>query len=224
MQYLSQRLAEKPAAARGEAPPRDPLVAGQRERMLDAAERLIAARGCSGTSIEALVKLAGVSSVTFYEHFASKEECFVAAFDRAVEETRERLRVEVPSEMPWPNQIRAGLEVLLAAIAAEPLRARLCLVESQRGGRALLARYEAALDSTIPKLREGRLLGSAPRGLPETVEEATIGGVAWLLGERIEAEGADGVGELLPRLLDVVLSPYLGEESGMLSAAGDDDA
>lgn len=226
MQYLSQRLAEKPAKSRGKGPFRDPLFLRQRERILDAAERLIAERGCSGTSIEAIVKLARVSSVTFYEHFEGKEACFVAAFDRAVEETREAIREAAPDDLPWPEQIRAGLAALLAAVAADPVRARMCLVEAQMGGPALLARYEAAIDSAAPKLREGRLLDAAPRGLSDAVEEATLGGIAWTLRRRIELEGGEsGVEELLPKLAEIALAPYLGEGEPRLvgSRAGERD-
>src|SRR6187551_835731 len=91
MQYLSQRLASKPAPKRGGDPPRDALPPPQRERILDAVERLVAENGCAGTSIEAIVKAAGVSSVTFYEFFEAKEECFVAAFDRAIDVGAEEL-------------------------------------------------------------------------------------------------------------------------------------
>ena len=215
--YLSQRLAEKPAGARGGGQPRDPLAARQRERILDATERLIAERGCAGVSIEAIVKLARVSSVTFYEHFAGKEECFVAAFERAVEETRGELREAVPDELPWPEQVRAGLEALLAAIVAEPARARMCLVEAGVGGPELRARFDAALDAAAPKLREGRALDSSPPGLPETLEEATLGGIAWLLRERLEEDDADGVEALLPRLVELALTPYLGGEAPLVS-------
>jgi AcrR family transcriptional regulator len=219
MQYLSQRLEEKSARARGGDPPRGALAATQRERLLTAAERLIAERGCSGTAIEELAKRAGVSTVTFYEHFETKEECFVAAFDRAVAETRTQLRDAAPAVLPWPDRVRAGLRALLAAIAAEPDRARMCLVAAQMDGPALLARFEAVLDDAAALLREGRTLDSVPPGLPDTLEGATVGGLAWLLRERLELGEGEGVEELYPRLVEIALSPYMGE--GEALAAGD---
>ena len=146
MQYLSQRLAVESTGA-GRAAPRGPSPATQRERILAATEQLIAEKGCAGTTIEAIVKEAGVSSVTFYELFEGKEECFVAAFDRAVEGLRAELRDAAPAELPWPERVQAGLAALLAALDADPARARLCLVEAQKGGPQLRARYEAALDA-----------------------------------------------------------------------------
>lgn len=220
MQYLSQRLAVEPARERGGDPPRGPLAATQRERILAAAEQLIAERGCAGATIEAIVKLAKVSSVTFYEHFDDKEACFVAAFERALEETRARLREAVPAELPWEEQIREGLRLLLATVEAKPARARICLVEAQMGGPALAGRYEVALDAAAAKLREGRSLLSAGR-LSETVEEAAVGGIAWLLRERLEFERGRGVRELLPQIIEIALSPYLGESEASLATAAD---
>lgn len=211
MQYLSQRLAVESSRTRVGDPPRGPVAATQRERLLAAAEQLIAEKGCAGVSIEAIVKLARVSSITFYEHFEDKEACFVAAFDRALEETRFTLSEAAPSELPWEDQVREGLGALVAMIEAEPGRARFCLVEAPMGGTAMRGRYEAMLDSAVAWLRQGRVLESAPGGLSDAVEEATVGGLAWLLRERLELGGGDGVADLLPRMTEIALSPYLGD-------------
>jgi AcrR family transcriptional regulator len=211
MQYLSQRLATRPAGRRDGEPARGPLAAQQRERLLDAAERLAAERGVAGASIEALVKAAGVSSVTFYEHFEGKEECFLAAFDRAVEETTAALGEALEDrELSWTERFCSGLRALLALVAADPERARLCLVEAQTGGAALSARFDTVLDRVARELRRGRALETAPAGLPETLEEATAGGLAWLLRERLERGGAEKIEALYPQLVDVALPPYLG--------------
>jgi AcrR family transcriptional regulator len=211
MQYLSQRLANEAATARSERRPSGALAASQRERILAATERLIGEAGCAGASIEAIVKAAGVSSVTFYEHFSDKEACFVATFDRAVEETRDLLIEAVSSELAWPEQVREGLRTLLAAIVAEPGRARMCLVEGQMGGLELAARYDAMLDSAARWLQRGRSLDSAPLDISDAVEEATIGGIAWLLREWVERGEAEKVGGLQERLVEIALAPYLGD-------------
>jgi AcrR family transcriptional regulator len=216
MQYLSERLlATGSRRLRGDQAQHLAIAAGQRERMLVATEQLISERGCAGTSIERIAKLARVSSITFYDHFANKEEAFVASFERAVAETRAWLGHEAPANHPWPVRMREGLRALLAAIAANPGRAQMCLVAAQKGGPVRLARYEAALDSVVPALREGRRLDSATAGLPETLEEAIAGGLAWLLRERLEAVGAEGIEEMLPRLVDVALRPYLGADEAL---------
>lgn len=198
MQYLSQRLAVEPARTPERDRPKGPVAAGQRGRLLAAAEALIAEKGCRATTIEAIVKAAGVSSVTFYEHFRDKEACFVATFDQAVGEMRAQLREEVPTEAPRADQVRAGLEALLAAIDAEPERARLCFVEAQKGGPRMQARYDEELDRVAAELDD-------PLG------QAIAGGLAWLLRERLElgGGGSGSVQDLLPRMAEVVLAPSL---------------
>jgi AcrR family transcriptional regulator len=212
MQYLSQRLAKKPARRRDGGPLDGAVADGQRARILDAAEDLVGERGCAGATIEAIVKAAGVSTVTFYECFEDKAGCFLAAFDRAVAEGTEVLLGAAPLEATWPERVATALRALLAEVDARPGRARLCLVEAPAGAPALSARYEATLDRAARALRAGRELETAPAGLPETLEEATAGGVAHLLRERLERGGGeDGVGELYPKLVEIALTPYLGD-------------
>lgn len=194
MQYLSQRLAAEPVRRRDGERPRGAIAGDQRERLLDATEALIATKGATGTTIEAIVKAAGVSSVTFYEHFRDKEECFVAAFERAVEGLRAEVSGALATDAPPPERVRATLAALLAAIEADPARARLCFVEAQKGGPLIAARYDAALDRVAAEL--GDSLG-----------QAIVGGLAWLLRERLELGGGKSVRELLPQMTDVVLAP-----------------
>jgi len=223
MRYLSERLhtAQSRGAAEDGTGQRS-VADDQRQRLLAATEQLVAERGWAGTSIERIDKLARVSSITFYEHFAGKEEAFVAAFDQAVRETLALLREEVPADRPWPKRIREGLRVLLAVAAANPARAQMCLVEAPRGGPQLLAHYETVLDGAALKLREGRRLDSAEGELPAALEETTVGGLAFLLRERLETVGVEGIEELLPQLADIALRPYLDPPGGRhLEAAGE---
>lgn len=224
MQYLSQRLAPKPSPGRGAGPPDDALTSPQKERILDATEKLVAEHGCAGTSIEAIVKEAGVSSVTFYEYFEGKEACFVAAFDRAVSWGLDRIVAAIREagevgELSWPEQIATGLRTSTRLIVDAPERARLCLVEAQTGGPELSVHFEAALDRLAAKLREGRALPTAPAGLPATHEEATAGALAWLLRERVETGDAEKLEALYPELIDIALAPYLGAAEPRVAAS-----
>lgn len=194
MQYLSQRLAAEPPRTRKDPIPRGVLAAGQRERILAATEQLIAEKGSGGATIEAIVKLAGVSSVTFYEHFRDKEECFVAAFDLAVEELSSELREVVPADGAREERLRVALEAVLTAVDVEPARARLCFVEAQKGGPGMRARYDQMLDA-------------AATALDDPLGQAIAGGLAWLLRERLELGGGGSVRDLLPEMTEVVLTP-----------------
>ena len=213
---LSERLAKLPPG-RHLVPP-DFVSKNQRERMLLATAELVAERGYQKTTIELIAKTARVALSTFYEQFASKEECFLAAFDENVEAAREVLRELLDVEQPWPDQIAAGLEIMLEMVVTEEARAKLCIVESQAAGRVPLARYQAMLESVAPKLREGRELNPRASRLPDGLEVAIAGGLAWLVHQRLVADRAAEVKALLPEMLQVTLTPYLGEAEAARAA------
>jgi len=206
---LSERLSKLPPGRH--LIPRDFVSQNQRERMLLATAELVAERGYQKTTIELIAKTARVALVTFYEHFANKEECFLAAFDETVAGAGEVFGELVDSEQPWVDQISTGLEVLLEMVVSEPARAKLCIVEAQAAGTESLARYQAMLESAAPKLREGRELNPRAERLPDGLEPAIAGGLMWLIHQRLLADRAEELKSLLPEMLQVTLTPYVGE-------------
>jgi AcrR family transcriptional regulator len=206
---LSERLAKMPPGRH--LVPRDFVTQNQRERMLLATAELVAERGYQKTTIELIAKTARVALSTFYEQFSSKEECFLAAFDETMAAAAEIFDELLDTEQPWAEQIAAGLEIFLEMVVTEPARAKLSIVEAQAAGGAALARYQAMLESVAPKLREGRLHNPRSSRLPDGLEVAIVGGLAWLVHQRLLADRADGIKALLPEMLQVTLTPYIGE-------------
>jgi AcrR family transcriptional regulator len=215
---ISERLATLPPGRH--LVPRDFVVQNQRERMLLATAELVAERGYRRTTIELIAKTARVALTTFYEHFESKEECFLAAFDENVDAAAEVFAELVDPDLDWTDRISFGLEVFLEMVATETPRATLCLVESQAAGPAALARYQGMLERVAPKLREGRALNPRSARLPEGLEVAIAGGIAWLIHQRLVAGEAAEIKALLPEMLQIALTPYVGEvEAGRAADA-----
>jgi AcrR family transcriptional regulator len=215
---ISERLATIPPGRHLE--PRDFVVQSQRERMLLATAELVADRGYRRTTIELIARTARVALTTFYEHFESKEQCFLAAFDESVDAAGEVFAELVDPELDWTDQISTGLEVLLEMVVTETPRATLCLVEAQAAGPAALARYQEMLERLAPKLREGRALNPRSARLPDGLEVAIAGGIAWLIHQRLVAGEAAEIKALLPEMLQIALTPYVGEvEAGRAADA-----
>ncbi|HKI66754.1 MAG TPA: TetR/AcrR family transcriptional regulator [Solirubrobacterales bacterium] len=206
---LSERLAKLPPGRH--LIPRDFVSQNQRERMLLATAELVAERGYQKTTIELIAKTARVALVTFYEHFANKEECFLAAFDENVAAAGEVFAELLDPEQPWVDQISTGLEVLLEMVVREQARAKLCIVEAQAAGTESLARYQSMLERVAPKLREGRELNPRASRLPDGLEVAIAGGLMWLVHQRLVSDRVDDLKGLLPEMLQVTLTPYVGE-------------
>jgi TetR/AcrR family transcriptional regulator len=201
-----------PAPVGRERLSRDVLEEHHRKRVLDAAVEVFAKRGYTGTTVDHIVGAAQIGVGSFYKLFDGKEECFLQAYDHIVEEARERIAAAIPEEAPYAERVCAALRSLLELIGEEPLRARVVLVEAQTAGPKALARYEQTMDGAVPYLRRLRDVSEVADELPPTLEEATVGGIAWLLHQRLVMGEVDGIESLFPELVDVAIAQYLGEE------------
>ena len=191
----------------------------QRERILAATAELVAKRGYRGTTVEHIVKRAGVARVTFYENFENREACLLSCFDEAAAEAESRIEEAATGEEEWPDRVRSGLVALIDYVVSEPALARTCLVESMTAGPAAMARYEQALQSFTPAFACGRDFSEHGDALPETLEDSIVGGIVWMIHQRLLHGEADEIRGLLPTMLEFALTPYLGEARAAQVAA-----
>ncbi|WP_439578594.1 TetR/AcrR family transcriptional regulator [Elioraea sp.] len=92
-----------------------------RERLLDAAESVVAARGVSALSLDAVAAEAGVSKGGLLHHFRSKEALLAALVERMAAEMRATFDAVVAAEPPGPGQHTRG--VIAWALHSTPERA-----------------------------------------------------------------------------------------------------
>jgi AcrR family transcriptional regulator len=154
-------------------------------------------------------KRAGVSKSDFYKQFDSKDACFLAAYDDAVERIRAKVLGACDESDGWASGVLAGLRALLDHLAAEPAQAGLVLVEGLRAGRGIYDRYQEALSGFVRPLRAGAPAPSAGEP-PQATDEAVVGGIASLLARRVIAGETGRLPELLPEIAEFALTPYLG--------------
>jgi AcrR family transcriptional regulator len=192
--------------------PREFVVHNQRERLIAGLAEAVAENGYAGTTIGHITRHAAVSRRTFYEHFSSKDECFVSAYDTVMAQLRERIASAFDEQEEWPQAVRAGLSAMLAFLAAEPNLARLAMVEALVAGPVVVERYDAAIQGLVPYFkagREGRPKKVLDRLSPST-EEALVGGMVSLISRRIIAGRTAELESLLPDLVEISLTPYIG--------------
>lgn len=200
--------------------PREVLAEHQRDRVLAAAIEIFAKRGYQGTTVDHIVSAARIGVGSFYSLFDGKEDCFLAAYDRIVAEGRARIFAALPDGARWPEQLAVALRSLLEQIEAQPLAARIALVEVQTAGATALAHHERNLDEVAGLLRRGREHSPVAAELPQTLEFATVGGLTWYLQQRIAVGETAAAASLLPEVLEIVAEPYMGEAATAELAAG----
>jgi AcrR family transcriptional regulator len=202
----------RPPRGRHGLPP-EVVARSQRDRLLEAAMRTVAEKGYAATTVADLTKRAGISRTTFYELFADKEACFLAAYDNAVDVLVRRISVAYEAEERWPDRARAGLATLLEALAAEPELARLALVDVAAAGPAAQRRFRAAIQRLTPFFDEGRDFAPGGRALPANTSRMAAGAVVGLISDELVAGRADKLPSLLSDVLFATLVAYLGPDA-----------
>jgi AcrR family transcriptional regulator len=192
---------------------REQVMESQRERLLAGIAQAVAANGYRATTITQIVKAASVSSRAFYELFESKEECFLAAFDVVVAHLEDLVVEAARGEPDWSHQVIAGLRAALRFFTEEPELARLCLVEPVTSTPLIATRFRDVVIDKSRALKPGRLeRGGEAEELPDSTEDSLLGGLIALVSRSIVTGVGDSLEDLLPDLLDFVLSPYLGPD------------
>lgn len=153
-----------------------------RAKILDAASRLMAARGYAATSIAHISEACGLPASSIYWHFESKEGLLAAVMERGAEQWFAGLPAWRETSGSPDERLDAALEVIVKELRDEPEFLRLYL---------LLALERRDIDPTS--------LGSIRR-----VREKATGRMRTMLGEVLSPPGEalpDGIAEALARFL-----------------------
>jgi len=145
-----------------------------RERILDAAEKLFADAGISGTSLRALTRAAGVYRAAVHCHFGSKAALLAALLDRRAkplnEARLEALRRIGESSPVGPNDVEAILEAFLIP----GIRALEAFEDKREQLERLMARVEAQPRHRVESLQR-KHFGEVGRRFVEALQNALPG-------------------------------------------------
>jgi AcrR family transcriptional regulator len=170
----------------------------QRERLLDAMAQTTARHGYAGASVAEILKVARISRRTFYELFADKEDCLLAAYDEIAGLCAERAIAAYRAEHVWEAGVRRGYAALLEVLAAEPDYAHLAIVEILAAGPRGIQRRDASLRRFASFVEHTRAHLQTTVQAPPVVAEAIAGGIHELLYTQI----VRGETAILPNLTE----------------------
>src|ERR1700733_9611038 len=121
MASINQTRSKAPVLRPGhDGLPRGHVTEIQRARMLSAAVEAIEENGYARLTVAQVISRAKVSRKTFYDLFVDREDCFLAVFERTLEQIKVRVAEAFDEETSWREGVRAGLAALLVFIDEEP--------------------------------------------------------------------------------------------------------
>jgi AcrR family transcriptional regulator len=195
--------------------PRGQVTEIQRARMLAATVEAVEEVGYSRLTVAQVIGRARVSRKTFYDLFDDREDCFLAAFDQAVDHLGDLVSEAYLAESSWREGVRSGLLALLRFMDDEPGLARMCIVEALGAGPRVLERRAEILEQVKVVIDQGRAgagvrASRATEESPEVTAEGVIGAVFAVLHTRLLARGREPFSALLGPLMSMIVLPYLG--------------
>jgi len=204
------------AARRGVSVARVQVSEMQRSRLLSAAVMAVNEEGYGHVTVADITERARVSRRTFYDLFENREACLGAL----IEDVLARIEGEIAraglDRLSWCERVRGGLLVILSFFDREPALARVCVVQSLRGGADVLRRREEILARLVVVLDEGRgerAASSRSSGVTELTAEGLIGAALAIVYARLqrgpETSPPPLVG-LTGELMSMIVLPYLG--------------
>ncbi|WP_062981374.1 TetR/AcrR family transcriptional regulator [Nocardia anaemiae] len=187
--------------------PREQVIASQRERILSAMAEAMVENGYVGTSVAAILKRAGVSRETFYEQFRSKEDCFEAAYERAVELLIANIANAISGDArdsadpADPDRMGRILEAYFDGLIAEPAYARLYLVEVYAVGAKAVARRAQMQESFVAMIAD---VLDARTEQQRFACQTLAAAVSAMVTARVAVDDLPGLRALREPLLDLV--------------------
>jgi AcrR family transcriptional regulator len=181
----------------------------QRRRLLSAMVEVLDECGYGGATVGRICKRAGVSRRTFYDLFEDREGCFLDAFELAKQRLAAHVGPAYGEGRRWRERVRGALTAALEYFDREPGLARLCLIETLKGGPEVLERRRGVLDTLTVAIDEGRREGKGADPVPLTAE-SVVGGAVSVIHTRLLKRGSSPLVELVNPLMGMIVLPYLG--------------
>lgn len=189
----------------GRQPP-ESAAFSHRDRLLAAMAQAVAAKGLAGTTVADVVTLARVSRRTFYEHFATREECFVALYEAISVQAFRVLAGAMEPERDWRPQIGEALQRYLALLASQPALLKTMFVAVlELGDAGLAARrrvHQGLVDYIESVYRASAGPGQAP--LERALVTGLVGGIHELILQALEDGRAGELTALVPSVTRLI--------------------
>ncbi len=128
-----------------------------KERILQQAAELFNQKGYAGTSMSDIMQVTGLKKGGIYNHFQSKDELALQAFDYAISQINQRYRTALRSKHNAVERLQAMVDVFASYVDNPPLKGGCPLlntaVESDYAHPALRKRAQEAMNSWYNMIR-----------------------------------------------------------------------
>lgn len=191
----------------------DPVSSPKRERILVGMLEAVAAEGYDATSVRTVLDHSGLYRQAFYDIFADKDACYLAALEMGIRRLEAVVAGGAAGQKSWRDKLRGGLGALLEELDADPDFGRALIVEVHAAGAKALAKRTEAMKRAADFIDLARLDAGEAESPPRIAPEGIVAGIHAIVHSRLSTGATDGFRDLLPELMYFGVLPYFGVET-----------
>lgn len=171
--------------------------------------------GYAETTVERVLERAGVGQESFASHFASKEDCALAALNKIVSETLASVSMARSDDGGAVGRRKFEGQAFLELMAHRPSFATLAFVESRQCGTPRMHKaYESA--ARVLALMIERVGDLEAASSPAA--RAALGSAEAVIRRELAVGHARRLPQLLPDFVYAVLVPFVGQAEALRQA------
>ncbi|MBS1894788.1 MAG: TetR family transcriptional regulator [Actinobacteria bacterium] len=176
--------------------PPEVVLADQRRRLQGALLRIVLDGGWRRVRVREVVRSAGVSTASFYQHFANADDCFASVLDSAVARLLDGVAADSAAASGWREAIRGTVEELLGRFGSDQTAAQVALIDSFSAGSTTRRRVGITATRLEEILGECFFSSADRMSIPRHLVAGMTGGMLRILRTTVAA----GRAAELPRL------------------------
>jgi AcrR family transcriptional regulator len=185
----------------------------KREKILEGMLEAVGAEGYDSTSVRTVLDRTGLYRQAFYDNFADKDGCYLAALEMGIARFEALVARAAANEGSWRGKLRAGLGALLDELDAEPDFGRGVIVGVHAAGPEALARRAEAMKRAADFIDLARDDSEGSEEPPQIAPEGIVAGIHAIVHSRLSTGATDGFRALLPEFMYFAVLPYFGADA-----------
>jgi AcrR family transcriptional regulator len=185
----------------------------KREKILEGMLDAVGTEGFDATSVRTVLDRAGLYRQAFYDNFADKDGCYLAALEMGIARLEAIVARAAASQEGWRPKLRAGLGAMLDQLDAEPEMGRAVIVEVHAAGPGALAIRAEAMKRAADFIDLARGEAGEAETPPQIASEGIVAGIHAIVHSRLSTGATDGFRGLLPEFMYFAVLPYFGADA-----------
>ena len=180
-------------------------------KILEAMLETCGEKGFRSVAVRDVLARYGGNRVQFYRHFASKADCYAAAYEFGADRLCERILGAATAAPSWRLGLRRALGELACFVEENPLSAKGLLIEVHVAGGPALQKRTEVIERLTHAIDGARRETESRHSPPPVTAEFMIGAIESTVINALVTGEPQAFAAAVPDLTHMIVATYFGE-------------